>query len=356
MKKLHIALSAAVICGAASMAASAAWAQTQPTYPIAQLGGCADQQSCHAFCDQPANMVACTAYGSQHGLVPAGQAATAQQFAAILAQGGGPGGCTSGDACDAYCSTIRNLGECISFAKSHSFTNQDISDGEKVYSYIQSGGSLPGNCASRDACESYCSQSQHMQECFAVFSKIGIDHGPDGHGPRGPAGPGHEGQTGFSPEMLQRFQAALQSGKAPAGCSDLMTCEQYCSDPSHGAACQIFSQAMGFGNDNANEQVRRQQPPSPGGCDSKDSCDAYCSQPSHSDECKAYFSSLGNWQAGSLGPNEQMPNASGTPQQGGPQNDPGKACGQDEEWNGSSCVKSHWQDSSTNQASTSTQN
>ena len=89
-----------------------------------------------------------------------------------------------------------------------------------------------------------------------------------------------------------------------------MSCEQYCSDPSHGLACQIFSNAMGFGNDNSNEQVRRAQPPAPGGCDSKDSCDAYCSQQSHLDECKAYFSSMGNWQAGA--PNMIQNQASST--------------------------------------------
>ncbi len=252
-------------------------AQTTPspagvTFPIAELGNCADAAACHAYCALPQNMNACTTFAASNGLETQADASRAEQFAKILQNGGGPGGCTSPDSCDAYCSTISHLNVCIAFAKKNNFTDENLSGGEKIASYLQAGGKMPGGCDSKDSCTAYCSDQSHMQECATFAEKSGMTQG----GPPGSSG-------GPSPEEQQKFAAVLQSGKTPGGCTTLQACLTYCSDPSHGSECGPFGAAMGAAQ--SNMQVNQA---GPGGCTSDASCKAYCSDPAHASECQQF--------------------------------------------------------------------
>ncbi len=288
--RLHtIITKAAAIAGIAvvgiAMAATYAVAQTEGsssqnmTFPISELGNCADQNACHAYCNVAAHMQACTTFAQNHGLESAGDAHKAEQFAQLLAQGAGPGGCNSPDACDAYCTTISHLNTCVAFAKAHNFTDQNLAQGERVATYLQSGGHTPGNCTSKDTCEAYCQDQSHQQECMQFAQAVGMQGGMGGSD--------HGQQT--SPEMQQKFSALLQSGKTPGGCTTLQACETYCSDPSHGSACGDFGAAMG--GVQGNQRVTQ---PGPGGCTSDATCKAYCADPTHAQEC-AQFAHQSNY-------------------------------------------------------------
>ena len=39
------------------------------TYPIAELGGCADQAACKAYCNDSAHITECVAFAEAHGLM-----------------------------------------------------------------------------------------------------------------------------------------------------------------------------------------------------------------------------------------------------------------------------------------------
>lgn len=280
-------------------------ASSSITFPIAELGGCTDQTSCHAYCNVPANMQTCTAFAESHGLESSSQAQNADQFAALFAHGGaGPGGCDSPDACDAYCSTVTHLDACIAFAKSHHIADDTLSDAEKVQTYLKGGGAMPGGCNSKSSCQSYCSDQDHMQVCMAFAQKAGLNIGNGG------------GPNDISAEELQKFAELLQSGKTPNGCATLQACLSYCNDPSHGAACSTFGEDLGV---QGNEQVVK---PGPGGCTSDATCKAYCSDPSHAAECQA-FAHQSNYVQGSS-------TSYGNPD----------GCGENNYWNGSQCVQS----------------
>ncbi|MBU6232560.1 hypothetical protein KGP36_08095 [Patescibacteria group bacterium] len=329
MRNASLRMKAASLATVFIFAASISFAQTpaQPEqapsqFPIAALGGCADREACHAYCNDPANMQACIDYAKSNGMMSQAQADSAQAFASILAKGQGPGGCSSPDACDAYCSTVANMSSCIDFAKAHNFVTPDIKIGEKMLAYIKSGGHMPGGCGSKSECMAYCDQTDHEAECQAVFEAAGVANmmGPQGNDAGLPGG------SGPSPEMLQRFATLEQQGKTPSECTTLRSCLEYCNDPSHGKECSVFGSAiMGPGSDQAKFEQVHKNFQGPGGCDSKESCDTYCSDPSHAAECKSVFQNMGNWQTGSStgqgGPGQ------GGFSQGGPNQQPGQPQG-----------------------------
>ncbi len=346
-----VAAVAVFVSSAAAQSASASASTTVSlqgvTFPIAALGNCADQTACHAYCNDPAHMDACTTFAESHGLVSADQAQQAQQFASVLASGGGPGGCSSPDSCDAYCSSISHLDACISFAKAHNIGGDQIAQGEKIQSYLKSGGHMPGGCDSQNSCGTYCSDESHRQECMQFAESAGLPQG-------GP--PGSNGAP--SAEMEQKFNAILQSGNTPGGCTTLAACLIYCNDPSHGSACGVFGEAMGAGQ--GDMQVVQQ---GPGGCTSDATCKAYCADPSHAAECQQFESKSGNQGPQQAGPGgctsdatcktycadpahaaecSQFGHEAGNYVEGSSTGygSPSGGCGENQYWNGSECMSS----------------
>ena len=68
-------------------------------FPIAELGNCADQQACKAYCDDSANKDACIAFGRKFGLVDEQNVQKAEKIKDSARQG--PGGCNSETSCRA---------------------------------------------------------------------------------------------------------------------------------------------------------------------------------------------------------------------------------------------------------------
>jgi len=78
---------------------------------------------------------------------------------------GGPGGCSTFDECDKFCSNIQNNDICVAYAVEHKLMKTE--DVEKFKKLITIEG--PGGCRGR-GCESYCEEPGHESECmeFAV--------------------------------------------------------------------------------------------------------------------------------------------------------------------------------------------
>lgn len=153
-------------------------------FPIAELGGCTSKEACKAYCEDVTHRDACYAYAQTHGLMRADEVARARAFIkesylnergasssveAILAAKGGPGGCTTRDACKTFCDDPANSNVCLLFAKEHKLmTTEQIGLAKKLAGQVG-----PGGCKG-EGCKTYCQNSEHQQVCIEFARQNGF--------------------------------------------------------------------------------------------------------------------------------------------------------------------------------------
>src|SRR5258708_438015 len=158
LTKTHFKILAGALASVIFAAAAIAYGKTTVAFPVAELGNCSSQAACQQYCNKPQNIVACTDFGEQHGLI-ASQDAQKNRVLADSLKNGGPGGCTSEAQCSTYCAVAAHGQECLSFAQGHGLiASQDADRGKKIADLMASG-KAPGSCTSQTACQQYCSQS-----------------------------------------------------------------------------------------------------------------------------------------------------------------------------------------------------
>jgi hypothetical protein len=144
-----------------------------PTFPISELGGCADRGSCRTYCDMPEHMSACAHFAARNDLsAPNIEVVTALSRA--LLDDHAPGSCKTMSQCLAYCNDAMHLEECIAFAHTVGIDTDSLDDVQKTAAYLKSGGMLPGGCDSQETCASYCLDVNHISECVAFGMNIGV--------------------------------------------------------------------------------------------------------------------------------------------------------------------------------------
>ncbi|MDP3947630.1 MAG: hypothetical protein Q8Q41_03000 [bacterium] len=240
------------------------------TFPIAELGNCGSKDACRTYCNDSANIKACMAFAESHGLVNKKEAERAQKFAERLNRGGGPGGCTSPQACETFCGRPDNLEACIAFAEEHGLADEHVAEAKKVLQYVKAGGKFPGGCNSKESCGAYCGNSDHADECLDFFNRAGLT---------GPAG---EGQ---GVEQFRKFTEMVKKGETPGGCNSKESCETFCREESNFKTCVAFAEKMGFMEKGQAQRMRQSGRKGPGGCNSEESCRAYCNDETHREEC-----------------------------------------------------------------------
>ncbi len=238
------------------------------TFPIPELGNCADRDACRAYCSQTANLSACISYAKAHGLMNKEEGDRAEKFRDSLEKGQTPGGCTSPESCKSFCENIANIAVCTKFAEDHGVNAKDVEQGKKLGEFLKAGGQTPGNCTSRESCASYCEDFNHAAECQNFAEKAGL---------RVSGGPGGE--------QFKKLQELLQAGQTPGGCTSKDQCEAYCKDSTHLTECVSFAQAIGALKADDAEKIKKLGGKGPGGCSSEESCAAYCNQDAHHAEC-----------------------------------------------------------------------
>jgi len=222
-------ISGYIIAGAQTTSTNTA--QTQPvvtstqatstlsrmTYPIPELGNCASQGDCKAYCDVAANQQACLNFAQAHGLMRADEVSMAKKMLQLTQSGQTPGGCTSKDACESYCSVASHAAECISFAEKNGILKgKDLQDAQKVLPFIESG-QTPGGCTTKTTCEAYCSDSSHATECANFAEKAGL----------------------MTPQEAAVLKAT--GGKGPGGCDSKESCNTFCNQKENQQACFDFA-------------------------------------------------------------------------------------------------------------------
>ncbi len=249
-------------------------------YPVGELGDCGDEQECRAYCNGLAHIDECLAFAEQHNLLSPEEIAEARKFAEIGVESG-PGGCGGNGECEVYCEDISHINECLAFAEEHDILDmQELEEARRVVQALREGAQLPGGCTSKDACEAYCEDASHIQECVAFAEVAGFMSAEE---------------LGEAKMVLR----ALEGGaKLPGGCQGKAQCEAYCSESSHMEECFEFAVAAGFMKPDEIEEARKMMPfmtrgEMPGGCRSRQECEAYCFQGSHTEECVTFFEQAG---------------------------------------------------------------
>jgi len=237
-------------------------------------GGCQGEE-CRVYCDSPEHQQECIIFAEEHGLMSPEEAARARKFRE-LAQKEGPGGC-QGEECRIYCEKSENQDVCFAFAKENNLVTreeeQNFEAGRKLNETLRTNGG-PGGCVNDEECKTYCSKSDHAEECVA----FAVAHG---------------GVTDVKArEMLKRFIQQSQSNqqllRAPAAEAidmleekTLQKFEEFKQLEKNFRRPEILN-VENIEQEIAGEEVRAFRV-GPGGCSSPAECIKYCSE--HKNEC-----------------------------------------------------------------------
>ncbi|MDP2704063.1 MAG: hypothetical protein Q8P01_02465 [bacterium] len=291
------------------------------TYPVAELGNCANERACKTYCDDSAHLGECLDFAEEQGLMDDDELEQARKFEA--AGGSGPGGCTGKDSCEAYCNNITHMDECLAFAEENDFMPpEELEEARKVQAALKGGATLPGGCKTKDECESYCQnpeRPERMEECITFAEAAGFIP-PEELGEarkvlqavkRGVKPPPCAGKrqcddycnqpenfegclafaeaAGLIPpeELAQAKQAliAIRKGVAPPKCRGQEECDTYCAEPEHTEECMNFAIAAGFMSEEDAEMMRKTGGKGPGNCRGREECEAFCEDPVNQESC-----------------------------------------------------------------------
>lgn len=244
-------------------------------FPITELGGCKNQAACRVYCDNTTHINECVAYGRSHGLMTEAQAAQATEYADVL-KGEGPGGCKDEKSCRAYCQDLAHTDECLNFAERHNLLSPaDLAQAKQVSKALQNGVQMPGGCKDKAACETYCKDSVHLDECLNFAEKAGMMNASQitearkvlpflksGETPGGckdkAACESYCQDTAHFEEcvsfaekagLINADDAAMAKkagGSGPGGCRSKAACEAYCNASDHAAECFAFAKEKGI--------------------------------------------------------------------------------------------------------------
>jgi hypothetical protein len=217
---------------------------------------------------------------------------------AAVKRGVKPPACKGKKACDVYCQNPEHMEECMNFALEAGFmTDQEKADSQKMLAALKKGVKPPA-CRGKDECDVYCSQDEHMEECMNFAEAAGF----------------------MSPE--EAAMARKTGGKGPGGCKGKEECEAFCNNPDNQETCFNFGKEHGLIPEEDLRMMEESQkfqpgpgmetpggqimPPQagPGGCKGPDECKSFCE--TNPDQCKNFTPPQGILPAGEMKPPENM--------------------------------------------------
>jgi len=314
------------LCGGvlgAALFAVVVFAAPNISFPIAELGNCADRMACETYCDVPDHVSACISFAEHQGIMSKQEVKAARNMVQGMAVEG-PGGCDSERSCRAYCDGSGHTLECLEFALANDIVPPgELAEARQVLRALQAGARPPGDCGSKQSCEAYCDNPDHTPECIEFALAAGFVSAEEAEmirktGGRGPGG--CRGEVQCEPyrasggHMLECMEFALQYDLVPANevaemrqimkalktgvkmpnCMGEAECDVYCSEPAHLDECVSFATAAGFMSAEDAARVRKMGTMSgPGGCKG-DECEAFCNNPANAEECLSFAVRVGD--------------------------------------------------------------
>ncbi|MEK7114369.1 MAG: hypothetical protein AAB850_02355 [Patescibacteria group bacterium] len=238
-------------------------------------GGCTGKDSCQTYCDDINHIDACIAFAEKSGILPPEELAEAKQVQAAIARGVKPPACGGKKACDAYCEDPSNMKECITFGEASGFLEgKELEDAKKMLIAINNG-AIPPPCRGRDACDAYCSEPDNMEACMTFAQAAGFMTEEEAQnsekmltalkkGVKPPACKGKEacdaycGEPAHTDECISFAVAAgfmsekdaemakRTGGKGPGGCTGKDACEAFCGNSENQEICVNFAKDNGM--------------------------------------------------------------------------------------------------------------
>lgn len=243
-------------------------------YPIKELENCESKDACKTYCEKPANLDRCIAFAEANGLLKHDEIERGKKFSEIVKSGGGPAGCKTEKACFEYCNDVSRIDECVAFAEKNGFMEgKELEEAKKIQSIVRSGKSMPGNCKNRTACEAYCKNTEHMDECIAFAKESGF----------------------MSAEEIaeaEKFLPLMKSGQTPGGCKSREECDAFCNADDHFEECFAFADKAGIITDKEREIMKKTGGKGPGGCRGR-ACQTFCENPANEQACFEFAKQYG---------------------------------------------------------------
>ena len=292
MKKIFqlMVLMAFLFAGLVIVKSSAAY-----EFPIPELGNCRDRAECHLFCDVPQNKAACwsySVYGVKNDVLgdeaPEQKLTTTTGITFPIAE---LGNCANVADCKAFCSQSQNQPTCKSFGQAHGLFKKD-----RLVELAQT----ELSCRSVTECREVCQQEANQEKCQEFTKRMGLKQTNENQTlelaktelgctnredcrklcnlPQN-----HDKCAAFGRKFNQnddrtRKEALIELGKTELGCDSLAACRTFCSQAENREKCASFSKRMGVG---VREKIKEQ-----GNCSTIAECRKICDE--HPDKCPSF--------------------------------------------------------------------
>src|SRR3989338_8823059 len=245
------------------------------SYPIKELGNCADKSECKTYCDKKENQGACLDFAGQKGMMKKADIDQAKKMLKLAEDGTNtPGNCRGEDECDAYCGGTAHLDECVDFGEKAGLISP-----EEVKMIKKTGGKGPGGCKGKEKCDAFCQQENNFDVCLEF---------------------GHENGMMNDEEYAMAKKSGLKMMKegGPGGCKGKDECDAFCGDEKNFDTCLDFGKQNGMMTEEEYAMAKKMGPKimnqgGPGGCKEKDECKSFCDNPVNGEECVKFAISSG---------------------------------------------------------------
>lgn len=208
------------------------------TFPIADLGDCANIGECTTYCEDPVNSSKCVEYAKEKGFYKDDEVHSATDE--FWKDAKDDLGCDDLASCLDFCRQDGNFDKCDAYAKGKDLLGGYVQEPDKPQ-FLEKAKEILG-CDSAASCVTFCDNTANEQKCSEFAHQVGLLGG--------------------------------QITVGPGGCTSQGTCQSFCRDPNNFGECSNFvpPDAGKFQG--------------PGGCDSPGACRSYCE--TNPGECRSY--------------------------------------------------------------------
>lgn len=158
----------------ATASASPETEKVKVSFPIPELGNCADKKECKNFCEEPVNRDACTAFAKKVGIFRENRGRGNAVKKALMELAKQQLGCDSEDSCKALCRLPENFDKCSDIAKRLNLQSENqqaslISVLEKAKEFL--------GCDSLSSCKEVCSNPDNADKCSEFAHRVNLRGG-----------------------------------------------------------------------------------------------------------------------------------------------------------------------------------
>lgn len=256
-------------------------------------GGCKTEEACDAYCGS--NQAACMDWALSNGVISRENYDKYNDFS----KQGGPGGCKTDEECRSYCEAENHFEACLEFAES-----QGIISADDAARARKTG---PGGCKTEKECRAFCENPQNQESCIehAVsegfmtqaearrvreFQKTADDFRNRAEEFRKRAEEGFERPKvkELDPDFdEEKAKQLIETKTGPGGCKTFEECEAFCDNPSNQEACFKFAEENDlFKNREHAEKIKKViKNGGPGGCRGEKECQNFCENEANFEVC-----------------------------------------------------------------------